>query len=472
MQVERETERERSMDVNSNRAEAERWLGIAEKLLSARDFLGSKTFAIRSRESDPTLVGPDQILAVADTLLAADLRINDHPNWYAILQLDDQTHDSQLIATQYRRLASLLNPQINRFVLSDQAFSLLSQAWSVLSDSTKKTVFDNELNYQKKETKQEDQQQQLRRSSRSKEKKVIVDDNSKQISDSDISSFWTACPYCYYMYEYPKVYEECSLRCQNCQRAFHGVAIPSPPTIGKGRDAYFCCWTFFPLGFSMSNADFQKNSLGFSNWTPFSPMFNCPSQSFEAQNLNPHVNVVQNPNIATPKNVRKSTAQRVIIDDDDDDEYVGDSDPSDDSSDDWDTSSRKKKKKLTNVKGKGSLNRNAKKSPKKKMKKAEDKVGKSEPMLDQSGNVSRPEPSKNAVAINTRRQTGKAVKELGKLDLNVDLYNEVEEPAPGINQGENQEDGIEGNAFFEGLDEFLSSLPILSVPADENVKAS
>lgn len=51
--------------------------------------------------------------------------------------------------------------------------------------------------------------------------------------------------------------------------------------------------------------------------------------------------------------------------------------------------------------------------------------------------------------------------ELGKLDLNVEFSNEAEEPVRGVNAGNGEEDNIEGIGFFEGLDEFLSSLPIL-----------
>ncbi|XWS68233.1 hypothetical protein CRYUN_Cryun04dG0072900 [Craigia yunnanensis] len=60
-----------------------------------------------------------------------------------------------------------------------------------------------------------------------------------QVTESEGPTFWTACPYCYVLYEYPKVYEDYTLRCQtkNCKRAFHAVVIPSPPVNGK--DTYF-----------------------------------------------------------------------------------------------------------------------------------------------------------------------------------------------------------------------------------------
>lgn len=58
-------------------------------------------------------------------------------------------------------------------------------------------------------------------------------------------TFWTLCPYCFFMYEYDKIYEECVLRCQNekCRRAFTAVAVaeaaaPPPEVIENGK--YFC----------------------------------------------------------------------------------------------------------------------------------------------------------------------------------------------------------------------------------------
>ncbi|KAK1440264.1 hypothetical protein QVD17_06089 [Tagetes erecta] len=68
---------------------------------------------------------------------------------------------------------------------------------------------------------------------------------------------------------------------------------------------------------------------------------------------------------------------------------------------------------------------------------------------------------------------------MGRLDLNVEFNNnEGEQPTAKTtgsgNRGNGQGDGdnTEGIGFFEGLDEFFSSLPILSVVNDEKVKAA
>jgi hypothetical protein len=88
--------------------------------------------------------------------------------------------------------------------------------------------------------------------------------------------------------------------------------------------------------------------------------------------------------------------------------------------------------------------------------------------------LSNVEASKRAVLSGVRRR---GAGNLGKLDLNVEFSNEVEEAAAaaGMKEGNvngtgNAEDNIEGIGFFEGLDEFLNSLPILNVVADDKVK--
>ncbi|KAF9679040.1 hypothetical protein SADUNF_Sadunf07G0098700 [Salix dunnii] len=389
---------------NGYRVEAERWLSISEKLLAARDLQGAKSFATRSRESDPRLYRfADQIIAVADTLLAGDLCVenNNYYDYYTILQLGRFTPDLELIANQYRKLALLLNPTSNRLLFADQAFKLVSEAWLILSNPAKKAMYDHELQLSQlgllvtqqlptppfqeqpqsapepirpvplfttarmpdsmpessilfpaqpkpvesprpqtqqrnhpepawrqpqqmptKPTKQSTprkkpteltQQPTLlktateppKQSTPSKTPKdptwpeVVIGlarsapkrsatDSTRRVtkpivrkaseSEPEVPSFWTACPYCYILYEYPKAYEECILRCQSCRRAFHAVMVPAPPLTGK--DTCFCCWGFFPLGFSGNN---EKGANGFdSNWSPFSAIFATPFQAGDA----------------------------------------------------------------------------------------------------------------------------------------------------------------------------------------------
>nr|XP_018626068.1 uncharacterized protein LOC104095566 isoform X2 [Nicotiana tomentosiformis] len=701
---------------NTPRAEALRWLSIAEKLLTNRDLVGSKSFATRARESDPTLLPADQVLAIVDTLIAGDKRINNqHLDYYSILQIPlNQTHDSELVANQYRRLALLLNPQKNSFPFSDHAFRLVLDAWSVLSNAFRRSVYDKEIGFfinlnpvatspppnnnpigfmqqpssvlfqqaqshpvsssreqqrtvaflQDPQMHQQQHQQQPASSvsslgsreqqqtvtflgrnqtqqpvvsstmlspdreqqnpftfgSRGQQQQVasaesrrgqqqqvasvesrrgqqqqvasveqkqgnkqtpqrtegLVGNNqnysatttSKNVnfealfgnnqnnsastgnvnneglfgnnqnqpaSDSNnvnneglfgnnqnhsastsknvnfeglfgnnqnhsvstsnnnvnnegllgnsqnrsastsnnnvkgkeggvgasshvVPSIWTACPYCYVMYEYPLEYVDCTLRCQKCKRAFQAVKIASPPPIIEGKEAYFCCWGFMPLGFSVDT--FKKYKGNISSWTPFAPVFNKHG------------------------GVRKPPAPRVYIDDVVEDVFLELSESSEESDEDW--RGDKKQKKKANSGKKKSRRMRRKKAKIQQSDKGKNVVGNAGDNVQdisatQGGaempNVTAAQSSKRSIASNTRRQGGRVTKDVGKLDLNVEFSNEVEEPpAPGVGQGngaETGEDGnIEGIEFFEGLDEFLSSLPILNAVGDDKVKAA
>ncbi|XP_047973137.1 uncharacterized protein LOC125215684 [Salvia hispanica] len=569
----------------TTRAEALRWLTIAEKLLSARDLMGSKSFATRARDSDPTLTPADQILAVVDTLLAGDRRIgNNQQDWYAILRLTPQQgrESDAAVASQYRNLAIALNPQRNKFPFADQAFRLVVDAWGVLSNPTRRSLYDKEISFYSQppplpplpiqqpdpftnhplpsmhqnfmffggstSTGLAPQQHQSsgvpfsqvqvhanpqpdpvasvglnrepqnfmnfnsganlafggasgskvssaqegfsafagnaaepaqnysgvdERASRNLnesdnvgekadeegedvevEDEVEVEEMEAARNDDGLP-FWTACPYCYYMYEYPNLYADCTLRCQNCKKAFQAVAIPSPPPLVDGQQGYFCCWGFLPLGFSMEN--WEKNKGAASTWTPFSPMFTCPGDG--------------------KSNTRKKNPQpRIYIDDDEDEDFVEVSDSSG-SDDNWNRGAGKRRKKSRIVKGKG-----ASVTPRRSARNAQVDKGKNLPVQDdlvapngvETPNKTAGDSSKKVPATTARKQPARVAKNFEKLDLNVEFSNEAEEPAPRVNQGNGPSRGEDDNiGFFEGLDEFLSSLPILNVVGDDKVvKAS
>ncbi|XP_022896328.1 uncharacterized protein LOC111410298 [Olea europaea var. sylvestris] len=591
-------------------AEVLRLLTIAEELLWKRDLMRSKSFATRARDSDPTLLPADQILAVTDTLLSGDRRIgNDLQDWYSILQVSPhQGRDMEVVASQYRRLALLLNPLKNKFAFADQAFRLVLEAWTVLSNPLKKSLYDKELafymqphlqpqtdlfnpllmpqehlssptlqqnliffggnrdgsvghpshaqpqphvhggsssssathfpqvqvhpqlvdpvaigairehaskhqpqnfinftscnnmvfgsgsgsaqetlnkqplqyytgftgnvhsvsgsnlNVHANENVQEQRvdEPEVERmdteevEEEDEEEEEEVEEERVDIPSNDGgSTFWTACPYCYHMYEYPGVYAECTLRCQNCRRAFQGVVIPSPPPIVNGREGYFYSWGFFPLGVSMESM--VKNRDLASTWTPFSPMFTCPQMG--------------NGNHVDKKGEQKASAPRVYVQDDE--VYVELSDSSE-SNADWHGERPKKKNKMTNVQGK-SANEMPKKAiivnTKKVRVKAKNANAEDEIVLPQGSemlNKSVGKSSKKGGAAGNAQKT-----HFEKLDLNVEFSNEVEEPAPSMNQEigpvRGEDDNIEGIGFFEGLDEFLSSLPILNAVGDDKV---
>lgn len=54
---------------------------------------GSRDFAILTQEADMFHDGTDPILAVGDVLIASEKQINNHCDWYAILQLNRRSDD-------------------------------------------------------------------------------------------------------------------------------------------------------------------------------------------------------------------------------------------------------------------------------------------------------------------------------------------------------------------------------------------
>ncbi|KAI3746306.1 hypothetical protein L6452_08733 [Arctium lappa] len=56
-----------------------------------------KQHVLLLNSTEPLLDGSDQILVVVDVLIANDKRINNNPDWYAILQLDSRRNDDELI---------------------------------------------------------------------------------------------------------------------------------------------------------------------------------------------------------------------------------------------------------------------------------------------------------------------------------------------------------------------------------------
>ncbi|XP_010461700.1 PREDICTED: uncharacterized protein LOC104742394 [Camelina sativa] len=428
-----------------NRAVADRWLVTSEKLLASSDLQGAKTFAIRACEADPTRAeAADYILAICDVLLAGETRLghSNLPDWYAVLRLGRLAQNPEHVATQYRRLALLLNPSVNRLPFADRAFKTVSDAWFVLSDPSKKSLYDREL-----------QLSQLGQSGFNPQTQQSQwnPSNCKAGTSTDpmATSFWTACPYCFVLFEYPKAYEECTLKCQECRRAFQAVTIPKPPVDGKdNEDVYFCSWALFPLGFS---GEFKAPS-----WSPISPLFACPLKRVDDDE-------------STLKKRKEPAPPRVYYDDDD--IYVSISDE-DDEDDDWQNGVQVNKK--ANIgKGKETLVRSDKRHHGVEKVQNVESIRSAGAVGSSSGVMSKP------VNYITRKRMGTGAKNLGRLDLNVEFSNEVEEPAvaggrnEGNGVGSNREvDHMEGIGFFEGLDEFLNSLPILSVVGDDKIKAT
>ncbi|GER27303.1 chaperone DnaJ-domain superfamily protein, partial [Striga asiatica] len=221
-----------------------RLIRAADHYLRERNFSHCCNYALRARDSDPTHPAPTSILAVA-TVLAAP---TPH-NYYAVLGLPHFEPDAARIRYRYRTLASNLNPSVNSYPFADEALKLVLTAWSVLSNPQERARFDEDLR-----------------------KTLSASDGG----DCGADTFWTICPYCYYVYEFERAYEDCCLRCSNekCKRVLHAVAIggPGPPPDMVEKGQYWCAG-FMPFGISGGGGGGEKL------WSPFEPACNMGDQN-------------------------------------------------------------------------------------------------------------------------------------------------------------------------------------------------
>lgn len=161
-------------------------------------------------------------------------------DYYALLNLPTYESDAAQIVSSFETLASVLDPSANPYPFSSEAFDLVMKAWSVLSNPVEKAKYDDDL------------------------RRNMTDGCT---SGNGGGTFWTMCPYCYYVYEYDNVFEDCCLRCANerCRRALHAVAIAAPPpqdVVAKGQ---YCCPGFMPFAINNSNGEPMRMDL----WNPF-----------------------------------------------------------------------------------------------------------------------------------------------------------------------------------------------------------
>ncbi|KAK3211183.1 hypothetical protein Dsin_015889 [Dipteronia sinensis] len=216
----------------------------------------------------PVLVNPNQsdtnqILSVASAVNNLDR--------YSILR----TRPGPEFMGRLKTLMLILDPDRNKLVFTEEAFKVVCDAWSVLSNIEKKTQDGKDISFFEIEQNNKEEEEQLdvfteneqKKKTHFDEKDSVLKNNEKERQEESgentnkdkKKTFWTVCPFCYYMYEYEKWYEECCLRCQNhnCRRAFHGVAVPEPKNdiLVEGGDHYYCGLGLFPLKYSWDGSN-------------------------------------------------------------------------------------------------------------------------------------------------------------------------------------------------------------------------
>ncbi|KAK1259886.1 hypothetical protein QJS04_geneDACA015435 [Acorus gramineus] len=222
-----------------NRDEALRAKEIAERKFTTKDMLGAKKFALKAQTLYPELDGITQMLATLDVHMSAESKINSENDWYSILRVSASA-DEEVVKKQYRKLALLLHPDKNKSVGAEGAFKLVSEAWSVLSDRSRRSAYDQKRNIKGFSQKPPPPPSQSNngfynftnnvssggaRVSRSSSKATTAAPARPPKSET----FWTVCNGCKMQYEYLRVYLNHNLLCPNCHEPFLAVETGAPP---------------------------------------------------------------------------------------------------------------------------------------------------------------------------------------------------------------------------------------------------
>ncbi|KAK4768780.1 hypothetical protein SAY86_026930 [Trapa natans] len=206
---------------------------IAEKRFADRDFSGAKSYALKAKTLWPELDGISQMVATFEVYTASALRVNGEIDHYSILGLKPAA-DKHTVKRKYRKLAVLLHPDKNKCVGADGAFKLVSEAWTLLSDSSRRSSYD------------------LKRSlvSQTNPSAAHTSAVSGQVncfntsgSQGRLDTFWTVCTSCKVQYEYLRKYVNKRLSCKNCRGIFMAVETGIAPQSGSFP---YCPYTYLP----------------------------------------------------------------------------------------------------------------------------------------------------------------------------------------------------------------------------------
>ncbi|KAK2444262.1 hypothetical protein QL285_015302 [Trifolium repens] len=231
-----------------NKDEAVRAKEIAERKFSEREYIGSKKFALKAQNLYPDLEDISQFLTTIDIYISAENKVSGEMDWYGILGVSPFA-DEETVRKQYRKLALTLHPDKNKSLGAEGAFKLVSEAWSLLSDKTKR------LEYNQKRSLKTFQHTTPNRAGhpsnvptsngyyhfkKNATSNARTGNNQSRAPSASVpppqkkaETFWTLCNKCRTHYEYLRVYLNHTLLCPNCNEAFVAVERGPPPNVFK-----------------------------------------------------------------------------------------------------------------------------------------------------------------------------------------------------------------------------------------------
>ncbi|GKD99340.1 DnaJ domain-containing protein [Tanacetum coccineum] len=233
---------------------------IAEKKFADKDFAGAKKFTLKAQALYPGLDCISQMLITIDVYISYEKKVNGESDWYGIPDVNP-SDDDETIRKQYRKLALMLHPDKNKSVGADDAFKILSEAWTLLSDKVKRFAYDLRRNpsaFQqnvslKKEHPSADQgvngahpQSANKATSNPTNNSRTNSTNTTQTGPAPVhhpaptptpasapgdhgnDTFWTICYRCKMHFEYLKRHVNHTLLCSNCHMPFLAAEMPVP----------------------------------------------------------------------------------------------------------------------------------------------------------------------------------------------------------------------------------------------------
>lgn len=227
-----------------NRDEAKRAKEIAEIKFSKKDIVGAKKVALKAQNLYPDLDGISQLVATLDIYIAAENKLNNESDFYAILGVSPLA-DDDTVRKNYRKLALFLHPDKNKSVGADGAFKHISEAWSVLSDKSKRYAYDHRRNVTFKQNTAPSnggsaaappptpgQNGFYNFTSTTTRAKGTSTKDRGTTSDKQTTqkTFWTVCHGCKMQYEYLRMYLHQNLLCPNCHEPFLAMETAPPNT--------------------------------------------------------------------------------------------------------------------------------------------------------------------------------------------------------------------------------------------------
>ncbi|KAJ0239991.1 J domain-containing protein [Hirschfeldia incana] len=167
---------------------------LAESNFKSGDLISALNHARKALALCPNAEGLSSMVTAFETITAA-ADDGDAPEWYKILKVEPFSH-IDTVKEQYRKLASVLNPDENPFMGCEEGFKLVNEAFEVLSDEVRRSEYDTKLRIR------------------------IQGEIASACGGDETSTFSTVCSGCGLVNKFDRKYLGESLMCSSCKKSF------------------------------------------------------------------------------------------------------------------------------------------------------------------------------------------------------------------------------------------------------------